>query len=420
MASALPDLALQMENLGGQDAARDQASRIVTTVHGWRLAREILSPSLEAEWDALFARADASPYQRRGWVQGMMRHVGDARGDAHAIITLRGGEGELAGLFPLRVRTARLGCVAGFIGDKHANYQMPLLARQEAARLDARASHRLLKDIGRLLPGVDALSFINQPRKWCDGPGPLACLATWNGTQPAYALSLEPDAETALNRAMSKHARKILRAKRRKLEEMGPIRLLRAQTPEEIDRVIRAFTEQKAQRFADKGIEDPFAEPGVMDFLREAALPPAGDATAGEPAILWHALMLDNRIIATFAGAVDARRYAGMATSFAPDADIARHSPGEVLLAELVAEQAAAGRTMFDLGVGEARYKASFCDLVEVMAETVMPLTARGYVILAALQIKRMARQAGIVIERRNPRLARFIRGVLLRSRPAS
>jgi CelD/BcsL family acetyltransferase involved in cellulose biosynthesis len=394
-------LALQMIETAGAAGRRAAAALVPCPT----LAREAPSTNLAREWDALAATGVATPYQLRDWVEGFVAHASQP-GDEHVFITLRDDRGGLTGLFPLVLRRGRLGRIASFIGDKHANWHMPLLAPALAASLDTAGSHRLLREIGALLPGLDAFSFINQPKTWNGSPAPLACLATWAGTQAAYGLDISEGGEAAMARAMSKHARKNLRNKRRKLDEMGPITLLHARTAGEIDMVATVFARQKAERFAELGIADPFASPGMMEFLRAGA----GGET---PSRIWHALLLGERPIAVFVGAVDAVRYSGMATSFIADPNIARYSPGEALLSELIMAQAEAGRRMFDLGVGEARYKASFCDIVEPVVETVMPVSPRGYAIMAALQLKRMAKQAGIILQRRNPSLARFARRLL-------
>jgi CelD/BcsL family acetyltransferase involved in cellulose biosynthesis len=51
-----------------------------------------------------------------------------------------------------------------------------------------------------------------------------------------------------------------------------------------------------------------------------------------------------------------------MATSFDMASEIAKTSPGEILLVDLIKLKCHAGITVFDLGVGEARYKTTICD----------------------------------------------------------
>ena len=101
--------------------------------------------------------------------------------------------------------------------------------------------------------------------------------------------------------------------------------------------------------------------------------------------------------MATFGAAVDATRCCGMFTAFDPDPEIARASPGELLMLEVIRFQCGQGRSMFDLGVGEARYKSSLCDEIEELVDVILPVTARGQVYAEAagalLRIKRLAKQ---------------------------
>ncbi len=76
---------------------------------------------------------------------------------------------------------------------------------------------------------------------------------------------------------------------------------------------------------------------------------------------------------------MNATRYSGMMTSFDADPEVSRFSPGDLLLHHLVGEQTARGRLSFDLGVGEARYKASICDETIALVETVWPVSLRGH-----------------------------------------
>ena len=80
------------------------------------------------------------------------------------------------------------------------------------------------------------------------------------------------------------------------------------------------------------------------------------------PGIELHALYAGERIVATYGGAAQGGRWSGMFNSFDADEDIARSSPGELLLMNIIDSCCARGLRDFDLGVGEARYKAALCD----------------------------------------------------------
>jgi CelD/BcsL family acetyltransferase involved in cellulose biosynthesis len=75
-----------------------------------------------------------------------------------------------------------------------------------------------------------------------------------------------------------------------------------------------------------------------------------------------------------------------MFTSFDDDPAIARSSPGDLLLQDMVEDLIGRGFAHFDLGVGEARYKNSFCTTEVRLVNGFLPLTLHGRLAAAALQ----------------------------------
>jgi CelD/BcsL family acetyltransferase involved in cellulose biosynthesis len=192
-----------------------------------------------------------------------------------------------------------------------------------------------------------------------------------------------------LQRSLSAHARKKIRSKRNRFFELGLSSQWQALDDRQIERVLATFQTQKAQRFAALGLPDPFAVPGMDDFFRNAAR---------NSAIELHALELDGEIVSCYIGAVHDGHFSGMATSFAPREDLARMSPGEILLVDLIHALCLRGFTMFDLGVGEARYKATICDEMQRLSDSLIPITARGWlwcqVMRRADQMKRTIKES--------------------------
>ena len=96
-------------------------------------------------------------------------------------------------------------------------------------------------------------------------------------------------------------------------------------------------------------------------------------------------------------------RFSGFFNSIATD-DYTRVSPGELLLAEVIRYCCEEGLEMFDLGIGEARYKSAWCDIREPLFDTFVAITARGVldtlVFCSKLRLKRSIKQ--------NPRLWAF------------
>jgi len=371
--------------------------------------------ALEADWRALEADALVTPYQAYDWVRPFATTIGCAEGMEFRFVRVEDSQGGLLALFPL-VITRRLGTrFAEFVGGKHANYHMALYRPGFAEALDAAATRQLLQEIGAAIGGIDALFLINQPTAWQGIANPPALLAAGQSPSRAYKLALvSGDGEGTLRRSMSKHARKKMTTKRNRFAEYGPSELVQARSEAEIERVLDAFLAQKAARFAQMGVPDPFAAPAIRSFLREGAIGHPGRP----PAIELYSLDLAGRSVATYVGAVQGKRFSGMATSFDLLSETARTSPGEILLVELIKHKCNAGLAMFDLGVGEARYKTTVCDDSDELVDTFFPLTTKGRAYASYSQAKRALKRR-IKASPLALKTAQRVLGLLKRRKPA-
>lgn len=354
----------------------------------WRrieIARDI--GAIAAEWRELQARALVTPYQAHGWVAAFVATVGAAHGMEFRHAILRDAEGAAQAILPL-VITRRSGVrFAEFIGGKHANYHMGLYAPAFAAALDSGSTRAMLAAVGSEIGGLDGFVFVNQPVAWRGVVNPMALLATGPSPSAAYKLALSAgDCEGTLRRALSTHAHKKLKNKRNRFAGYGASQLMRARTPGEAARIIDAFLAQKAGRFAAMGIADPFADPAVRAFLLRAAQAP-------DPAIELYSLDLEGVSVATYVGAVQGQRFSGMATSFDMACEAAKASPGEILLVDLIRTKCHDGIAVFDLGVGEARYKTTICDDRDDLVDTFVPLTLKGRGFALVAKARRAAKR---------------------------
>lgn len=356
--------------------------------HGITVTGDIAA--VEADWRLLETRALVTPYQAYGWVRPFVETVGAAERMTFRHVVIRDASASALAILPL-VITRRNGIrFAEFIGGKHANYHMGLYASDFAALLGAGTTRLLLAEIGAAIGGLDAFIFVNQPTQWQGIANPLAALAAGPSPSGAYKLSLVPgDGDGSLRRSMSSHAHKKLKNKRNRFAGFGPSEVVRAREPAQIARVIDAFLRQKAARFRMMGVPDPFAPPSVRRFLEHAAQPD-GDRP---PVLELYSLDVAGQSVATYVGAVQAGRFSGMATSFDMDSEVAKTSPGEILLVELIKLKGREGTTVFDLGVGEARYKTTICDERDELVDSFLPLTVKGHAFAGIARAKRWAKR---------------------------
>ena len=344
---------------------------------------------VEPLWRELQDKGVCSPYQRYDWVKAYADAFAAAEGFAPRILLVRDALQRPCLLLPLGVARRHGITTAAPLGGKHANYHLPILTLEAPSPAALRP---LLREAGRRL-GIDTYVFGNCPLAWRGVPNPIA-----QGGRPSpsngYRLALDPDCESSLKRAFSAETRKKLRKKEKRLGQLGPVIHLLARTEAEVERILAAFHDQKRARFRELGIANPFEDAPAQAFIRAAAF--AGLAE-GRPAIELHALLAGERIVATFGAAIDPSRCCGMFNSFDTEAEIARSSPGELLTIAVIRACCGAGRSVFDLGVGEARYKSSVCEEAEELVDVTLPVTARGRLYAAtrdALQrVKRLVKR---------------------------
>ena len=125
---------------------------------------------------------------------------------------------------------------------------------------------------------------------------------------------------------------------------------------------------------AEQKLPNVFAEPGVEEFIRSACMTPLA---GGGHAIDIHALECDDEVIAIFAGVADGHRFSMMFNTYTMSGN-SRHSPGLILMRDIVDHYAGRGYRALDLGVGSDEYKRLFCKGDEPIFDCFIPLSLRG------------------------------------------
>lgn len=325
----------------------------------------------EPLWRGFEATAVKSPFQRFDWIAAYVASAGCQ--DDIRIAAVRDRSGRLKLMMPLSV-SSHMGCrIAAGIGGKHASFNMPLMAPGLSGAMAPGQAQSLLAEIGRALR-IDAFALAGLPTSWRGEPNPFAALGR-PAPDRAYTLALAATGDDTLARCMSKDGRKKLRSKERALAQLGTVSFLEARSDAEIDLVLDAFFRQKQERFRELGIRDPFLDDDVRAFVHRAARPSAAGSL---PAIALFALTLDGSPLAVFGGAIDADQLAGMFISFDGGNEASKFSPGDILVSRIIRTCCERGLSGFDLGVGEARYKRTFCDREIELADVIVPLTWRG------------------------------------------
>jgi CelD/BcsL family acetyltransferase involved in cellulose biosynthesis len=337
------------------------------------------------EWAALMPDAFGSAYQTPGFVAAWMDNAAAREGLAPLIVAARDAHGRMVALLPFALRR-RLGVTtASFAGGSHSNYNMPLIRGAALSGFTTAECARLLGEAGTAA-GVDLFALENQPEGWQGAANPFAALPGQPSPAPAFCGPLSPTAEEHFDRLFSSKTRSKQRRKMRRFEETGEARIYRAETRQERKKLLDAFLAQKSRQFAERGIADVFARPGVRDFLAEAA-----GLSGAAPAMDIYGFDLDGETIAVTGGFGANGRYSNMIISIT-SGEHAKYSPGEMLLNFLVEDLIRRGFHTFDLGVGAAGYKLAYCPNQEPLRDVFFAVTAKGRAVGAAAASVRAAK----------------------------
>lgn len=342
-----------------------------------------------APWEELAPLAPISPYQSYRFLSAWFDTIGREEQLDAFIIIARDAAGRPRALLPLSLENRGGLRFASFLGGRESNFNLGLfragfdIGEQELRALLTAAARRLGDP-------PDLIYLRNQPRRFDGVTNPLAFEDAGPSASYAYGAVL-PRTVEELTARISKDTRKKLRKKEARLAEMGELAYEHRATGERAQRILSALIEQKSARFAEMGVDGVFDGTGLQDLLRRLA------SESGDGALELHGLSVGGRVVATYAGVTRGGRYSAMLNSFEMDEEIARSSPGDLLLHALMRDLVSRGMTHFDLGAGEARYKNAVCNETIELCDVILPVSRKGAVAApffsALLQAKRRVKQ---------------------------
>jgi CelD/BcsL family acetyltransferase involved in cellulose biosynthesis len=382
---AMTDAALSARPNAGVKPARAAA---FVCVDVYDTPAEILTA-----WRELEEIAPCSSYQTRAFGLAWLATLGKARDITPLFIAAKDAGDRVVALFCLGLEKRGGLTRAIFLGGKESNFNLGLFRSPETfGRADLEMLLRdAAKKLGRAAP--DLFVLLNQPYDWGGVGNPCALLPHQASPSYAFATRLPCDAEQYFAAHQSKERRKKLRKKEARLAEMGELRHLTNADQKTAQAIFSAYVAHKVARNETQAIGVDFADPDLKSFYARLSLP-TGDRA---PALALHALACGPRIVAVFGGMAHRDCFNGMVVSYDCDNEIARSSPGELLLTRAIVAQCQNGITHFDLGIGEADYKATYCETPIALFDTVFAISVKGRLYAACeslrLRVKRAVKQ---------------------------
>ncbi len=336
--------------------------------------------SAEAVWRGLEDQNFLTPYQRFDLLKLWQRHEGTCAQFIPLVVIAYDGDNRPLLLLPLALRYEHGIRAACFMGGRHTTFNMPVWARDFVGSATT-ADLDVLVNAIRARKIADVLALTRQPLRWLDAANPFAMLPRQPSVNRCPMLVLPPGAPAATR--IGKSMRRRLKGKERKLEKLTGYRYHVPDTGAEISRLLDWFFQTKPKRMAEQKLPNVFAEPGVETFVRSACMMPRA---GGGRVIDIHALECDEEVIALFAGVADGHRFSMMFNTYTMSGH-SRHSPGLILIRDIIDHYADRGYRALDLGTGSDGYKQLFCKSDEPIFDSFIPLTPLGRVASLAISV---------------------------------
>jgi CelD/BcsL family acetyltransferase involved in cellulose biosynthesis len=319
----------------------------------------------EPAWRVLQARGLASPGQDfdtcRRWCEALAIPA-----DRIAIVLAEGHGAPLA-LLPL-LRQPLPGLKAfGWMLGRHVGANAPLVDPAALAALDpatrsflwaamakaARADLLFLRDV----PAEQGASL---------GLGHVEPSDTlYRARFPSFA---EADA-TQRNKSRRKHDRQ----QGDKLAAMGAVTFAEIGNGDPaMPEALGTMFLQRAERFAEMGVADPFADPMIRSAYGRLADPTSGVV------IRMHLLRLDGEIVATRYSIVLADSYFCLISSMSTEPRLQPGSPGKQCLLNVMQTLFDTGGAVFDMGSGLTDEKRHWCNEAVPLSHHYLPVTPAG------------------------------------------
>ena len=355
--------------------------------------------AIEADWRDFETRADGTVFQTVEYLSTWLRHVGERHGVRPAIVTGRDAAG-LIFLLPLAVRKTGMARALEWLGSDLCDYNAPLLAPDFSERLDGVSFAAAWAEISRRLRchlrlAYDFVNLTKMPERVGMQVNPMLALGVTAHPSGAYLTHLEGSWDSFYAAKRSSSTRRRDRTKRKRLADLGEVRMVNTTDDADILATLDILMAQKSRSFASMGVGNLFARPGYPEFYRALA---TGEATR----TLAHVSRLDvgKTPAAINLGLVHRGRYYHLLASYG-DGEASRFGPGAAHLHELMRYAIEHGCTLFDFTIGDEPYKRDWCDTELMLFDHISAATLRGAIVagpmVAGQRLKRWIKQTPIV-----------------------
>jgi CelD/BcsL family acetyltransferase involved in cellulose biosynthesis len=335
-------------------------------------------------WQRLQAGEVESPGQHLGFTRAWVEAQKIAPEDQFYVTAEL--EGEPVALLPLWRRRARGVTLLTWFPGPHVGCNAPLVDIARLARLDSVERAALWSAMVETLSGADLIYLKSVPQLTVDGVDLFAGLGRSVSAETLYRAQFSSWDE-ADRTQRSKSRRKHDRQQGERLDALGRVGFEEVRNGPKAREILDVMFRQRAARFAEMGVADPFTCDGVREFY---------DATVGEGSgveVRLHVLRLNGEIVAVRYNVAHGTRLFCLISSMSDDATVQTGSPGKQCLLRVMQTVFAGGYSTFDMGAGFTDEKRHWCNVQLPVRHHYVPLTTRGSIAGEAHRTWQVVRQ---------------------------
>lgn len=313
-------------------------------------------------------------HQQSLWVENWATHVNDEV----YVLCIHENE-KLVFALPFEVARCRTAWVGRFPAGVHSNANFPMLDR--FAQLPTEEELDALKKLSRQkAPKITALYFERQLQQHTGVENPIfKYFHKVKSPNLSLSASLEGGFDGILSRVKGKRRMKRHRQQRRGLEGIGKIEFKILADPQEIEQTLDIYLDCKAKQLATMGAPNTFAGRRHRAFMLANYLASAEALKAGKPqTFALQQLAVGGEVRAILGTCLD---WGGIHIEIAThqNDETAAYSVGEYLICESIQDACERNLKFYDLGLGDQRYKRSWCKEETWHYDTMIPIAFYGH-----------------------------------------
>lgn len=324
---------------------------------------------VETVWRRLEAGGVESPGQSFEFVRLWTEKFGIA--PENQLYVTAYDDGLPVALLPLwRRRKFGVGMYSWFPGA-HVGCNAPLIDRDAIAAMSPERRRTLWQEMAATLSGGDILYLKAIPRLVGGQDGLFDQLGTWLPAETLYRAEFA-SWDDANARQRSKSRRKHDRQQGERLDALGQVGFEEIGPGAEALKIVDIMFRQRAARFVQMKVDDPFADPKVRAFYDATVRPDS------PVAVRLHVLRLDGAVVAVRYNIALGDRLYCLISSMSDDPAIQAGSPGKQCLLRVMQTVFDQGYAGFDMGAGFTDEKRHWCNVQTELRNHYVPLTLRG------------------------------------------